>query len=162
MPDSRNEAAGLGQSDNDDPCVDHWLEPGAPPEIVEAIVRHATEVREKLGHVGTGGPDCLSTREIWIEAFDSESITVLRVGRTMGPNDAELGGYLVSGETKPRDHHWLAVGPQLTLFDPTWSQFFREFGPPSLDRYIADDGRPFTEWRAWTAERVEGANMELE
>ena len=153
MPYSRDERARPEQSDKDDPCVDHWLEPGAPPEVVEAIARHAIEVQEKLGHVGAGGPDCLSTREIWIEALDGESISVRRLGRTMGPNYAELGGYCVFGEAKPRDHQWLAVGPGLTLFDPTWGQFFREFGPPSLHRYITDDGQPFTDWRRAQAQR---------
>jgi hypothetical protein len=147
MPNSCNEPVRFGEPDNDDPCQAHWLEPGAPLEVVNAIASHAHEVLKKLGHVGTGGPDCLSTREIWAEVFESESIRVRRVGRTMGPNYVELGGYQLRGEATPRDHQWLAVGTGLTLFDPTWGRFFRHFGPPSLDRYIADDGRPFAVWR---------------
>ena len=133
--------------DQGDICVDHWLELDAPARIADVIRQHAPEVKLRLSRVGEGGPDCLSTRDIWFDVFESETIPVRKLGRTMGPYYAELGGYLVPGEAKPRDHHWLAVGSGLTLFDPTWGRHFREYGPPTTERYITDDGQPFEDWR---------------
>jgi len=131
-----------------DPTADHWLEPGAPAEVASAIARHAVEVQKRLGAVGTGGPDCLTTRDAWADVFEADSIECRKLGHTLDKyRGRDPGGYLVPGEDKPRDHHWLAVGPDLTLFDPTWGWVFRDFGPPSLDRYITDDGRPFEQWR---------------
>jgi len=132
-----------------DPTADHWLEPGAPAAVASAIARHAVEVQKRLGAVGTGGPDCLTTRDAWADVFEDESIDYWRLGHTVDKyRGRDPGGFLVPGEDKPRDHHWLAVGPLLTLFDPTWGRYYREFGTPPLDRYITDDGRPFEQWRA--------------
>jgi hypothetical protein len=43
-------------------------------------------------------------------------------------------------------HHWLAIGMELFLFDPTAAQF-AALGVSSLDRYLVSDGRTFEEWR---------------
>jgi hypothetical protein len=56
------------------------------------------------------------------------------------------GGYLVPGDTELRDHHWLAIGMELFLFDPTAAQFAAS-GALSLDHYIVSDGRTFEAWR---------------
>jgi len=144
---SREQVKGR-EPDQGDPCRDHYLEPGAPRQVRDVIARHADEMQKKRGVVGSGGPDCLSTQNDWADVFESESIEAYRLGRTLDRGRGqELGGFRVPGEANPRDHHWLAVGPHFTLFDPTWGQFFREFGPPSLDRYVTDDGRPFPMWR---------------
>jgi hypothetical protein len=157
-----NEPQGTGEAGHDDPTRDHWLEPGAPAEVADAIARHATEVQEKLSVVGTGGLDCLSTRDAWADVFEGESIQFRQLGHTVDKyRGRDPGGYLVPGEVKPRDHHWLAVGPCLTLFDPTWGRYFRELGPPSLDRYITDDGRPFEEWRRDEARRATAVRTEM-
>ena len=137
------------ESQQVDPTADHWLEPGAPAEVASAIARHAGEVQKRLGAVGTGGPDCLSTRDAWVDVFEADSIECRKLGHTLDRyRGRDPGGYLVPGEDKPRDHHWLAVGPRLSLFDPTWGRYFRQFGTPPLDRYVTDDGRPFEQWRA--------------
>jgi hypothetical protein len=147
-PDGSNEAQPV------DPTADHWLEPGAPAEIVSAIARHAAEVHERLSAVGTGGSNCLSTQEAWADVFEAESIEYWRLGHSVDKyRGRDLGGYLVPGEDRPRDHHWLAVGSRLSLFDPTWGEYYREFGAPSLDSYICDDGRTFPVWRQDEARR---------
>lgn len=131
-----------------DPTADHWLEPGAPDNVVSAIARHALEVQQQLSAVGRGSSVCLSTRDAWADVFDAECIEYRKLGHTLDKfHGRDAGGYLVPGEVKPRDHHWLSVGPRLTLFDPTWGLYFREFSPPPLDSYITDDGRPFERWR---------------
>ena len=66
-----------------DPTADHWLEPGAPAAVASAIARHAVEVQKRLGAVGTGGPDCLTTRDAWADVFEDESIDYWKLGHTV-------------------------------------------------------------------------------
>ena len=74
-----------------------------------------------------------------IRAIHIGQSTDIRIGKNQG-------GYLVLGEAELRDHHWLAVGDNLALFDHTAAQY-SDIGPPSLDRYITFEGRPFGDWK---------------
>lgn len=66
---------------------------------------------------------------------------------------APSGGYeLATGEVV--DHHFLAVGAELALFDPTaGSAHIGHTADVSLNRYIVADGTPFPEWRGGLLER---------
>ena len=132
----------------DDPCRYHWLEEGAGPEVRTFIALRASTVWEYQSEPGRGSPLlCLPTVLAWAAEFATAGFHVEQLGRELDNRSwHEGGGYLVPGETKPRDHHWLAVGVKLSLFDPTATQF-AAYGSPALDRYIVRDGRTFPEWR---------------
>lgn len=119
-----------------------WLEPGAPAHLRRTIERHEFTV------TGTSGPDCLSVREAWLSVLEADGICVQRMGHTVDRNlGRDAGGYLVAGQEKPLDHHWLVVGNEFTLFDPAWGLSPWMEGQPSTERYVADDGTLFLEWR---------------
>jgi hypothetical protein len=67
------------------------------------------------------------------------------------------GGYLLNSDEPPRDHHWLVVGPELSLFDPSWGH--QPFGypePPDLARYLVGN-TTFPEWKREALVRGFGA-----
>jgi len=125
-----------------------WLEQRAPAGISRAVARRRAEVEKALMAPGAGGPDCLSVREAWLQVLEAHGIRVQRMGHTVDRSRGrDPGGYLVSGESKPRDHHWLVVGNDLTLFDPAWGMAPWMEQEPSAEQYVADDGTPFLAWR---------------
>lgn len=132
-----------------DPCRYHFLEPGMAREHVAFISDRAPVVWERLSAPGGGGPlVCLSAVNVWAAEFRGAGVVAIPLGRTLDTSTwVEGGGYRLSGESVPRDHHWLAIGDENSLFDPTGAQF-APFGGPQLVNYIVADGRSFVAWRA--------------
>jgi hypothetical protein len=90
---------------------------------------------------------CTTAVAAWARVLAAAEVQAVVLGRGLD-NIAwtEGGGYLVPGEIALRDHHWLAVGSGLWLFDPTAAQF-HDVAPPRLERYVVVDGRVFVAWR---------------
>lgn len=126
----------------------HFLEDRASHEVRSLISDRRSRVDALLLRPGGGGLlNCLSATGLWSQQFAMAGVRAIHLGQstdlTIGKTQ---GGYLVPGEAELRDHHWLAVGEHLALFDPTAAQY-SDLGPPSLDRYITFDGRRFEDWR---------------
>jgi hypothetical protein len=86
--------------------------------------------------------------------LESAGILHDQLGRQLILGQAEAGGYqLPSGEVV--DHHFLAVGDELALFDPTpGSTHIGHTAGVPIDCYLAADGTPFTAWRRARLEKV--------
>lgn len=131
-----------------DPRRYHYLESTAAPDLAALIDAEAEQVWRRLHEPGSGGPlMCTTATFVWSAVLVGAGWTVFSEGTQLRkPAYSMYGGYLVPGERVPTDHHWLVVGPQMTLFDPTAGQFAGS-GQPSAERYIASDGLPFVESR---------------
>jgi hypothetical protein len=131
-----------------DPRRYHFLESGAPEDLVELIEEEAQRVAEYLSEPGRGGLLlCAAAVGAWQRVLGGAGWQVFSEGKQLRqPGYTMHGGYLVPGGSEPADHHWLVVGPEMTLFDPTAGQY-AEFGPPALERYVASDGLSFVESR---------------
>jgi hypothetical protein len=127
----------------------HFLEPVASDQIRSLIRTKAPSVWASLSRPGSGGPlMCTTAVATWARVLAAAAVRTEMLGRGIDNISwTEGGGYLVPGEAAPRDHHWLAVGPGLWLFDPTAAQF-RLLAPASLERYVVHDGRSFVAWRS--------------
>jgi hypothetical protein len=126
----------------------HFLEDIAPRAVRSSIDDSADAVWLQLSRPGIGGPDnCLSAQVVWAKVLLERGHRVNLLGSGMVIGLAASGGYRTSnGEVV--DHHFLAVGDNLTLFDPTaGSEHIRHAAGMPLDRYVVADGRPFPEWR---------------
>jgi len=121
----------------DDPARYHFLEPGAPEDVRRAIFNNADHVAARLRNL----TNCLEAVMTWSQVLAAAGIPHALLGR-QGTSDR--GGYLEPGSDKTTDHHYLAIGHGLYLFDPTAGQFEQ---PVTLERYVVADGTPFVKWR---------------
>lgn len=134
--------------DETDGLRHHYLEPGTPSTISTLINARAAVVYAQRSQPGAGGYlTCLGTVLAWHGELQAAGIHVDQLGRATDNRTWHTGGgYLRPGEAEPSDHHWLAVGDCLWLFDPAASNIESNCSP-DVSRYIAFDGRPFPEWR---------------
>lgn len=126
----------------------HFLEDRASSEVRSLISDRRSRVDALLLRPGGGGLlNCLSATGLWTQQFAMAGIRAIHLGQSTDTTIGRTrGGYLMPGEAELRDHHWLAVGDNLALFDPTAAQY-SDLGPPSLARYVTFEGRPFEDWR---------------
>lgn len=105
----------------DGPCRHHFLEPVASDQIRSLIRTNGPTVWASLSRRGSGGPlMCTTAVATWARVLAAAAVRTEMLGRGIDNISwSEGGGYLVPGEAAPRDHHWLAVGPGLWIFDPT-------------------------------------------
>ncbi|MEX2547751.1 MAG: hypothetical protein WD830_08175 [Chloroflexota bacterium] len=131
------------------PGWDHFLEAQAPPWLREFVRNETSAVDADLALPMGGKGVCLPTVIAWRRHFEAAGIRVEQQGRGLDNRAGRwTGGYLAVDGEEPRDHHWLAVWPELTLFDPTWGdQDFGQEELPNLDRYLVG-GMAFPDWRA--------------
>jgi hypothetical protein len=134
--------------DQPDPRRYHFVELGAPEDLVALIDAEAQRVSDYLNEPGRGGLlMCIAAVGEWQRILEEAGWQVFSEGKQLlKPGYTMYGGYQLSDAPAPEDHHWLVVGPAMTLFDPTAGQY-AEFGPPAMERYIASDGLPFVESR---------------
>ncbi len=95
-----------------------------------------------------GGPaNCLAAQIIWAGHLGAARIRFELLGSQNVLGSLELGGYRIpSGELV--DHHFLAVGEGLALFDPTArAEHIGHTPEMPLDRYVVANGTPFPAWR---------------
>jgi len=144
----------LAPDEAEGPCRHHFLEPTMSDQVRSLIRTMAPAVWVSLSRPGSGGPlMCLSAVATWARVLAAEAVRTEVLGRGIDNFSwTEGGGYLVPGEAAPRDHHWLAVGSGLWLFDPTAAQF-QLLAPASLERYVVHDGRSFVDWRTAQLDR---------
>ncbi len=116
----------------------HFLEGRASPAVRNLISQHARRVWE----IARNPENCLEMSIHWLRVFEGARVYSVMLGRSGG---SDAGGYRLS-DGIITDHHFLAVGAERALFDPTAGQF-RADGLPALDRYLVHDGRSFAEWR---------------
>jgi hypothetical protein len=116
----------------------HYVEPGTPPSIRDAISMVASAVARDSRDL----TNCLDMACRWSQVLTAMDIVNIQLGR-QGLGDQ--GGYLEPDATGTSDHHWLAVGQGLHLFDPTAGQFT---APVEVGRYFVADGTGFLRWRA--------------
>lgn len=133
-----------------DPRRYHYLEQPAPPWLEQFIDEASEDVLVQLVGCADVMPDCLTAAITWCKRLEGAGIVVRQEGQGVDNLTwRQRGGYRVAGETSPRDHHFLVVGEEMVLFDPTWRQF-EKHGPPTLDTYDMSDGRTFAAWRKAT------------
>lgn len=125
----------------------HFLEPVASQPVRDLISRIAGRVWAELNQPGMGLDNCLAAVGVWARELRAAGIPHEHLGRQLILGKPEIGGYqLPTGEVV--DHHFLAVGDELALFDPTaGSDHIRHRADMPLDRYLVADGTPFPEWR---------------
>jgi hypothetical protein len=127
----------------------HYVELTMPAKLRAVIAARAQAVWDELSRPGAGGPLlCLTAVAAWKRELLAAGIAVIQQGRGLDNRSwTEAGGYLVQGEEQARDHHWLAIGDGLWLFDPTAGQF-ADATDRGLEPYLAADGQAFLSWRA--------------
>lgn len=132
----------------------HFLEPIASNSIRLFLGQTAGRVWDELSQPGMGVDNCLAASAVWARELGSVGIPHDQLGRQLILGQPEAGGYqLASGEVV--DHHFLAVGDELTLFDPTaGSTHIGHSAERQLDCYLTADGTPFTAWRRARLEKV--------
>lgn len=126
----------------------HFLEAIASGRVRAVVNDDASAVWAELSRPGMGGVDnCLAAVGLWAPRFLAKGVRCEQLGRQLTIGIAEEGGYrLPTG--KVVDHHFLAVGEELALFDPTaGSTHIGHLTDMPLDRYLVADGTPFPEWR---------------
>ncbi len=126
----------------------HYVEPVASSRIRTFIEEAAPFVWLDLSRPGMGGPDnCLAAQAIWARHLANAGVLFELLGSQSGLGFSALGGYRLStGELV--DHHFLALGEELALFDPTaGAEHIGHTGETPLDAYVVADGTPFPEWR---------------
>lgn len=94
-----------------------------------------------------GAGNCLAAVGVWAPCLRARGVRCEQLGRQLILGMAEAGGYRqTTGEVV--DHHFLAVGDELALFDPTaGSAHIGHTTDMPLDRYLVADGTSFPEWR---------------
>lgn len=132
-----------------DPRLHHYLEDRASRAVRELIDASTIQVWKECEMPGAGGYLlCLSTVIAWHRRFEQAGIPAVQLGRALDTSTwVEAGGYrLRSGAVL--DHHFLSVGPELALFDPTAGQSaIAADGPVRIEAYTIHDGTSFLEWR---------------
>lgn len=131
-----------------DPTCFHYLESVASPRVRTFIVETAPIVWADLSQPGMGGPaNCLAAQSFWAMHLAAARIPFELLGSQTVLGSHELGGYRIpSGELV--DHHFLAVGEALALFDPTArAEHIGHTAEMPLDRYVVASGAPFPAWR---------------
>jgi hypothetical protein len=145
----------MNQNAADGPTRFHFLQPEAPLVVRTFIQETAPEVWEEVSGPGMGGPEnCLAAVGTWARYLQGARIPHEHLGRQLTLGKPEAGGYqLPSGEIM--DRHFLAVGDELALFDPTArSAHIDHRADTPLDRYRVADGSPFPEWQADRLDRA--------
>ena len=132
----------------------HYLEPVATYSVRMFIRQRAARVWEELSQPGMGVDNCLAACAVWARELASAGIPNEQLGRQLILGQPEAGGYqLPSREVV--DHHFLAVGDELALFDPTaGSTHIGHSAERQLDCYLTADGTPFTAWRRVRLEKL--------
>ena len=129
----------------------HFLEPRASLEVTELIDSRSRAVWDACTSPGADGAlNCLSVRNYWLMEFERAGVACEPHGRgadiTVG---CEGGGYREDGAM--RDHHFLVVGRERALFDPTAGQFGEPGSARLEDYFVLDLLRRrevcFLEWR---------------
>jgi hypothetical protein len=125
----------------------HFLEPVASERVRAFIGEIAATAWAELTQPGMGVDNCLAAVGVWARHLQGARIPHEHLGRQLTLGKPEAGGYqLPTGEVV--DHHFLAVGDELALFDPTaGSEHIGHRADLSLDRYLVADGTTFPEWR---------------
>jgi hypothetical protein len=133
--------------DDSNPERLHLLEPVASQPVRDFIQATAEAVWVELSQPGMGVDNCLAAVGVWARYLRGVGIPHIQLGRHLMLGQAETGGYqLPSGELV--DHHFLAVGEERALFDPTaGSDHINHSTDMPLDRYLVADDIPFPEWR---------------
>jgi stage V sporulation protein SpoVS len=126
----------------------HFLEADAPTEVRRLIARLARPAWEGL----SDPQECTTATAVWDRLIRAMGHPCQVLGATLDNRSFRgPGGYRLHGGTLLA-HLFLAVGPQLTLFDPTGLQrTIRDDGGPDLGRYIESSpgGQDvhFIDWR---------------
>lgn len=126
----------------------HYLEATAANAVRAFVEASAEEVWQELSLAGMGGPDnCLTAVNLWARRMRNADIPFEQLGSQTTIGLPFAGGYRLTGG-QVVDHHFIAVGAELALFDPTaGSRHIGHSADMSLDRYVVADGTPFPEWR---------------
>jgi len=135
----QNVLYGCRVDDGTDGTQHHFIEDRASADVRSVIAGRRFVVWARMR-----SPDnCLEATGFWYMEFRAAGVPCVPLGRG---SLSDAGGYLRSDDGGVDVHHFLAVGPERALFDPTASQFHDD-GPITLDRYLVYDGTPFPRWR---------------
>ncbi len=126
----------------------HFVEPGLSRVIDSAIA----SLSKRAWTLLVAPDECLDGVHVWQELLRETHIESEWLGAVMHPDYSGSGGYRLT-DGSLLDHHYLAVGPALALFDPTgWQKTIRDDGGPSLERYVTSSPGgvdvTFLRWRS--------------
>lgn len=103
----------------------HFVEDATPEAIRDVIAACAPAVSVQLSRPGGGFTNCVSACAYWMQAL----------------REAEFGASMLTGyyadDPLRAEHHWLVVGSEMVLFDPTAGQFLdRGVSSVGVDGYV--------------------------
>lgn len=103
----------------------HLMEDATPEAIRDVIAACTPAVSVQLSRPGGGFTNCVSACLYWMQAL----------------REAEFGALMLTGyyadDPLRAEHHWLVVGSEMLLFDPTAGQFLdRGVSSIGVDGYV--------------------------